>query len=274
MNTKKFMEAVGNINDENIAKYAEISPVIVKGKAEKEVKGMKKLSVWLSAAAACLVLGAAVFGITRIVEKPIDTHEAAVPTPVPMNDFTEGHDVPEQIIFTGFDDYCEFASAIKLEDKEFQEFLENNGYDMNGVNNKEDAIRVLNTLESMPFPLIKGYSIYRVALRFDLDNYYVLYRNEEEGLYLGFDIRISNSEEDAIGLANELDCDTVEIPLKDSPEFGFLLRVISNDDSNPNSYYFTNYKSHRIRLITNMEETVLVNLLRVCTFGSIGDYAE
>ena len=69
MNTKKFMEAVGNISDENIAKYAEISPVIVKGKAEKEVKGMKKLSVWLSAAAACLMLGAAVFGITRIVEK-------------------------------------------------------------------------------------------------------------------------------------------------------------------------------------------------------------
>ncbi len=280
MNTKKFMKAVGNISDENIAKYAEISPVIVKGKAEKEVKGMKKLSVWLSAAAAVLVLGVGIFAINHFVKNSGSEHHAAVPTeqtasaPTEQTALLPTEDVPEQIIFTGFDDYCEFASAIKLEDKEFQEFLENNGYDMNGVNNKEDAIRVLNTLDSMPFPLIKGYSIYRVALCFDLDNYYVLYRNEEEGLYLGFDIRISNSEEDAIGLANELDCDTVEIPLKDSPEFGFLLRVISNDASNPNSYYFTNYKSHRIRLITNMEETVLVDLLRVCTFGSIGDYAE
>lgn len=195
-------------------------------------------------------------------------------TPVPMNDFTEGHDVPEQIIFTGFDDYCEFASAIKLEDKVFQEFLEKNNYDMNGVNNKEDAIRVLNTLDSMPFPLIEGYSLERVALCLDLDNYYVLYKNEEEGLYLGFDIRISNTEEDAIVLANELDCETVEIPIIDSPEFDYLLRVNMDDASNPNSYYFTNTRSHRIRLITNMEENALVDLLRVCTFGSIGDYAE
>lgn len=202
-----------------------------------------------------------------------ETVQISQSTPIPTNDFTEGFDVPEQIIFTDFKDYCELASAIKLEDKVFQEFLEKNNYDMNGINNKEDAIRVLNTLDSMPFPLIEGYSLERVALCLDLDNYYVLYKNEE-GLYLGFDIRISNTEEDAIVLANELDCETVEIPIIDSPEFDYLLRVNMDDASNPNSYYFTNTRSHRIRLITNMEENALVDLLRFCEFGSIGDYAE
>ena len=102
MNTKKFMEAVGNISDENIAKYAEISPVIVKGKAEKEVKGMKKLSVWLSAAAAALVLGVGVFAAARLIKLPGNGPIAGIPGPVeteaPVNTETVDSTQPAQTI--------------------------------------------------------------------------------------------------------------------------------------------------------------------------------
>lgn len=67
---EKMYEALTGIRDD-----------IIENAGEYKLEKKKRSFAWIGyAAAACLVLGAAVFGITRIVEKPIDTHEAAVPT--------------------------------------------------------------------------------------------------------------------------------------------------------------------------------------------------
>lgn len=67
---EKMYDAITNIRDDIIEKAGEY-------KFEKK----KRSFAWIGyAAAACLVLGAAVFGITRLAKKPMNTHEAAVPT--------------------------------------------------------------------------------------------------------------------------------------------------------------------------------------------------
>ncbi len=67
---EKMYDAITNIRDDIIEKAGEY-------KFEKK----KRSFAWIGyAAAACLVLGATVFGITRLAKKPMNTHEAAVPT--------------------------------------------------------------------------------------------------------------------------------------------------------------------------------------------------
>ena len=67
---EKMYDAITNIRDDIIEKAGEY-------KFEKK----KRSFAWIGyAAAACLVLGAAGFGITRLAKKPMNTHEAAVPT--------------------------------------------------------------------------------------------------------------------------------------------------------------------------------------------------
>lgn len=90
MNAKEFMDAVGGISDENIAKYAEVSPAIVKGKTEKEVKGMNKVKIWLSAAAAAAMLAVGIYSVARVMGKTPDPDHQSVyaPTAIPTQSNT------------------------------------------------------------------------------------------------------------------------------------------------------------------------------------------
>ena len=67
---EKIFEAITGIRDD-----------IIESAGEYDFKRKKKSLAWIGfAAAACLVLGAAAFGVSRLIEKPADPHEAAVPT--------------------------------------------------------------------------------------------------------------------------------------------------------------------------------------------------
>lgn len=67
---EKMYEAITGIRDD-----------IIENAGEYKLEKKKRSFVWIGyAAAACLVLGAGIFGITRIAGKPMDTHEAVVPT--------------------------------------------------------------------------------------------------------------------------------------------------------------------------------------------------
>lgn len=285
MNTKKFMEAVGNISDENIAKYAEFSPVIVKGKAEKEVKGMKKLSVWLSAAAAALVLGIGVFATARLIKLPGNGPIAGIPRPVeteaPGNTETVDPvlDAPEQIVFNSLDDYRAFAASIELDDEAFEEFISSNSYDMNGVNTKADAAKVLDALSSMPIPKIDGFKLIRINLKFDSDSVYILYKNESsDGVLLGFEMIITPSNESSEDRANECSFETSALKVEDLQGLNYLLRPVDMESVSGNtntSYYFTNILAHKARLVSvNMTEETLLSILSDCLYTTIGEYAE
>lgn len=91
MNSKEFMEAVGGISNENITKYAEVSPVIVKGKNTKE-NGQKKYKWAAVGAAAAVMLAAGVFAAVHFMGKTPDPgqHSVYAPTVIPtQNTATE-----------------------------------------------------------------------------------------------------------------------------------------------------------------------------------------
>ncbi len=70
MKSEKMYEAVSGISDD-----------IIETAGEYRFEKRKRSLAWLGyAAAACLVLGAAAFGVSRLVKKPADTLQAALPT--------------------------------------------------------------------------------------------------------------------------------------------------------------------------------------------------
>lgn len=67
---EKMFDAITGIRDD-----------IIESAGEHDFKIKKKSFAWIGiAAAACLLLGAAAFGVSRLIEKPADPHEASVPT--------------------------------------------------------------------------------------------------------------------------------------------------------------------------------------------------
>lgn len=114
-----------------------------------------------------------------------------------------------------------------------------------------------------------------INLRLDSDNIYIrLMSDDEEKLCIGFSIMISCSSEDAESRAEELDRNIIEIPVDKDSELKYLLRLVMDDDSNPNSYYYTNIRFHRICLTTNLPVEELLNALNGCQYTTIDEYAE
>lgn len=75
MNSKKIMKAIGSIDDQKVAKFANLTCDACKKKNNKEDNLMKRIGVWLSAAAAVLILGVGIFGIRHIIiEHGISSH--------------------------------------------------------------------------------------------------------------------------------------------------------------------------------------------------------
>ena len=186
-----------------------------------------------------------------------------------------GNDVPEQIFFNSIEEYREFAASLELDDAEFEKFIGSGHYSMNGVHTREEVIKALNALGSVPFPEIDGFVFDGLCMRYDLDTVVFDYvRDGETRQYLCFDINITCSDEDAESFANASNCELINIPIGSDSELKYLLLAVKNDDSNPNSYYFTNIRSHSIRLITNLPVEELLNVLNGCQYTTIDEYAD
>lgn len=186
-----------------------------------------------------------------------------------------GNDVPEQIFFNSIEEYREFAASLELDDAEFEKFIGSGHYSVNGVYTREDVIKALNALGSVPFPEIDGFVFDGLCMRYDLDTVVFDYvRDGETRQYLCFDINITCSYEDAESFANASNCELINIPIGSDSELKYLLWAVKNDDSNPNSYYFTNIRSHSIRLTTNLPVEELLNALNGCQYTTIDEYAE
>lgn len=183
-------------------------------------------------------------------------------------------DVPEQIIFYGIEEYNAFAASVEFDEPLFQTFIQSKSYDMNGICTKVDAVNALNVLNSMPFPIIEGFYVYMINLRFDTDSFYVFYKStEDDTLHICFDMRISISDEGANSI--ELDSETIEIPIANDSEMRYLIRAKDNKDQfGIDYYYFSNIRSHWVRLITNMSEEQLLDVLQSCRITTIDKYEE
>ena len=118
MNAKEFMDAVGGISDENIVKYAEVSPAIVKGKTEKKVLKMKKGYVFLIAAAVCLLAGTAAFAAVSIRNRQdvnmFNVHEVDIGQTVEDGKVPEGEGKLGEIPVFAEDDLLYYTEGYDL----------------------------------------------------------------------------------------------------------------------------------------------------------------
>ncbi len=210
-------------------------------------------------------------------DSPVNTSQVPLDTADPIDSSIQWNDDPPQkIIFCGLEAYHKFSESTELDESEFNEFIITNSYDMNGVETKQDVERVLEMIGSMPIPAIDGFVLEWLSVALDGDTVYFLYENKDtEKDRLGFEMTVFESSEDAENIANRLNYETLILPLGTDTEVSFLVRAIDNkDESGENSYYFTNVRSHWVRLITTMSEEQLLNVLQSCRITTINKYEE
>ncbi|MCR5808451.1 MAG: hypothetical protein K6G56_02700 [Clostridiales bacterium] len=258
--------------------------------SETSCKRRPRYAAWLYAAAALLV-GLGVFAAVRLINKPEDEHHAYVPTAAPTEPVTEfPTDVPtaapteteplstqatppEMLFFTGVKEYREFAEAAKLGEEEFESFLDEHGtYYMNGICSKQDAVNALKTLNSIPTPLLAGYELWRIELSSYNDRVRLIYRSGAH--YISFVFTISCSDEDAESVIRGTEHELTEIDTGDIGELRYLLRVMTEEGTSPNAYYYSNIHAHKTFLITDIGEEELLALLRGCRFITVEEYSE
>ena len=289
MKAEQFLKAVGGIGDDKIVEYSSVSPVVNKGKSRQDQpEGSKKLRNLLSAAAAVLILGFGIFAMIRLLKPSAGEQHALVPAnepaeqtmPAPTASPTQPTATsvpPQQIIFDSMAAYREFAAAAELDDWAFAEFLRSprNNYEMNGISVKEDAVRVLNTLGSLPTPVLEGFVFDYLVLCYDTDSAFILYKSDDrEGLYIGIAIDLTPSDEDAEAVIEATEAKLTALPTENLPELKYLLRAESENDFDPISFYYTNIRSHRVFLRTNASNSFLLKLLSSARYITIGEYAE
>ncbi|MBO4849176.1 MAG: hypothetical protein J5586_08515 [Clostridia bacterium] len=106
MKTDSLIEAINGIKDDYVTEYDPTESVVtgsgkvisIDSRRMKGVNGMKKISIWLSAAAAVLVLGVGIFAINHFVKNSGSEHHAAVPTAIPTETAAVDPTQPAQTI--------------------------------------------------------------------------------------------------------------------------------------------------------------------------------
>ena len=262
--------------------------------SETLAKRRRGLTRWLSAAAAALVLGAGIFAASRLWKDPGYQHDVSAPTPAPTRIAPQAtaeppettaapyetayamptQDTPMQVIFNGIEEYRDFAASPELDDDAFREFIESRSYDMNGVNTRQDVKNVLEVMDSVPMPQIAGFPFWRSNLRLDTGDVTIAFKAEgDERHYIGFNMSVSQSDETAEERAAEAGHGIEEVSVEGIPELRYLLRAESGDPANPNSYYYTNIRSHRVTIVTDLAEEELLSILQGCRYTVISEYA-
>ena len=76
---------------------------------------------------------------------------------------------PRCLSFAGAEELEAFFSSAELLEEEFQTFISEMNYDMNGIHDKEDLANLKERLTTAPFPVVSGGTLSHVDIRPDLD---------------------------------------------------------------------------------------------------------
>lgn len=137
---------------------------------------MKKISLALLA-----LLLAFAFACSKPAQNPYDPEmpkSGAENTAAP-NDSGEP---PAMISFQSLQEYHDFGASVDLPDDEFSEFMHSHGFDMSGVDSKEDAERIISLLDNVALPDFSGYKYYMSSLRFDNNAFTIWYSRADEDI--------------------------------------------------------------------------------------------
>lgn len=208
-----------------------------------------------------------------------DNPSTAEPTVMPTAAHAPNGDPPERPIFYSIEDYLLLASSVDLNDAECEKILYNN-FGNDGIDTKADAIKTLEIINSMPFPVSEGLELISVELRYDYNTFYILYGIEgDENGFLSFHISLTGSDAQADSSEFEQKYSFVELPEMRNSELKYLARLLAEGTGDPDfpfivRFFITNVRSHKIEIRTNLSEKDLVDILANCQFITMDEYAK
>ncbi len=198
---------------------------------------------------------------------PITAEPTATPTPI----HTPNGAPPPRPVFHSIDEYILLAASVDIDDAECEEYFFKNLFG-SGIRTKEDAIKTLELINSLPFPSADGLELKYVDLADFRDDFTVAYGIKgDENAFISFRMTLTGSDAEAERKAAEQADSLVELPEMCSPELKFLARV-TFDPAYPR--FVTNIRSHKVQIDTSLTEEEFMNVLANCEFITMDEYAK
>ena len=93
----------------------------------------------------------------------------SIPAPLPETEIPEisdeiSEDPPPTLYFREIAEYTDFVNSPELPDEEFDRYVRENNYHMNGIRTKEDAAALLEKLDSMTVPVIEQAEVVNITI--------------------------------------------------------------------------------------------------------------
>ena len=129
----------------------------------------------------CLLLG----GCGKM-ELPIETSSVE---PMPAEP------PPYMLLFRSMEELDTFFAATEMPDASFADYVDRNGYDMNGIRSKENLLALMEQLAEVPFPEISGGVLSTVSIEPERGWLDVLYGLENEDS-VSFELKFTERHED------------------------------------------------------------------------------
>ncbi len=206
---------------------------------------------------------------------PITAEPTATPTPI----HTPNGAPPPRPVFHSIDEYILLAASVDIDDTECEEYFFKNLFG-SGIRTKEDAFKTLELINSLPFPSADGLELEFVELADFRDDFYVAYGIKgDKNSYLSFRMILTGSDAEADREELAQNYPLVELPEMCSPELKFLVRGGARASVVPDSKdtiltFFTNIRSHKVTIQTNLSEEKFMNVLANCEFITMDEYAK
>ncbi len=107
----------------------------------------------------------------------------------PSDEISE--DVPQTLYFREISEYTAFVNSPELPDEEFDRYVRENNYHMNGIRTKEDAASLLAKLDSMTVPVIEHAEAVSITVAVETGYCTIQQKNDTDEIY---HVRISLNE--------------------------------------------------------------------------------
>lgn len=95
------------------------------------------------------------------------TVKSTVPSPHP--------EPPQSLSFRSIEEYQCFFLSVDFSDDDFQEYIEERGFDMNGIRSKDDVNKLKQKLASVPFPSVPNADLTAMEILPEYDQLYLRY---------------------------------------------------------------------------------------------------
>ena len=197
-------------------------------------------------------------------------------------------DPPQIISFQSLESYLDFVSASELSDEEFEKFLDDAEtkrtdpetgetirqvfYRMNGVQSKEDAVRISEEIGSIPFPKSENFKVTYMDYYVEAGSLWILFK-DDSGRDISFRTNTRptvSPEESMVSLITEQE--TIEIEIPTHSEITKIVRSLSYSEDKELYAYFAIIGNNYFRILTrSVLPEEFVEVLSTFSFEELGE---